>query len=136
ARGVASLSARACDVIAVVGGGGARTDLAAFDDEQVARVIALAPVPVITGIGHEIDRSIADEVAHTSAKTPTATARLLVAHVTEQAGRVEEMWSVIARLSQRGLAAHDAALLERAQRTHRSVRAALATVDDRLSRQA
>ena len=45
-----------------------------FDAEPIARAIAAAPVPVLTGLGHEIDRSVADEVAHTSLKTPTACA--------------------------------------------------------------
>ena len=66
------------DVVVLVRGGGARTDLAAFDHERVARAIALCPLPVLVGVGHEIDRSVADEVAHLSAKTPTATAALLV----------------------------------------------------------
>ena len=65
------------DVIAVVRGGGARSDLAPFDTEIVARAITEMPVPVITGIGHETDRTIADDVAHTCAKTPTAAAATL-----------------------------------------------------------
>ena len=62
------------DVIVVIRGGGARTDLATFDTEVIARAIARSPVPVLTGLGHEIDRSVADEVAHTALKTPTACA--------------------------------------------------------------
>ncbi|MBA50538.1 MAG: exodeoxyribonuclease VII large subunit [Acidimicrobiaceae bacterium] len=70
------------DVIAVVRGGGARTDLLAFDLESVARAVALAPIPVFSGIGHEIDRSIVDEVVHTAFKTPTACAASIVQIVT------------------------------------------------------
>ncbi len=66
------------DVIVVVRGGGSRSDLSPFDTEMVARAITEMPVPVVTGIGHETDRTIADEVAHTSVKTPTAAASLLV----------------------------------------------------------
>ena len=66
------------DVVVVVRGGGAKTDLAAFDHEKVARAIAACPRPVVVGVGHEIDRSVADEVANTSAKTPTAAAALIV----------------------------------------------------------
>ncbi len=132
ARGIASAAGRACDVIAVVRGGGARTDLAAFDDEQVARAIAGSPVPVITGIGHEIDRSVADELAHTAEKTPTACAQLLVTRVAEHLGRVEEVWALIARLAQRDLTNHDAALRSHARRAERSVRACLAEGDRRL----
>ncbi len=66
------------DVMVVVRGGGARTDLAVFDHEVVARAIATCPIPVIVGVGHETDRSVADEVAHTSVKTPTAAAKSLI----------------------------------------------------------
>jgi exodeoxyribonuclease VII large subunit len=69
------------DVVVMVRGGGAATDLAAFDGERLARAIAASPVPVLTGIGHEIDRSVADEVAHTAYKTPTACAASLVEQV-------------------------------------------------------
>ena len=69
------------DVIAVVRGGGDRTDLLAFDLASVAKAIALCPLPVFCGIGHEIDTSVADQVAHTAAKTPTACTAALVAHV-------------------------------------------------------
>ncbi len=76
-----ALAGRGLDLLAVVRGGGARTDLAAFDDERVARAIAACPVPVWTGIGHEIDTSVADAVAARSLKTPTACAAELVAEV-------------------------------------------------------
>tara|TARA_Y100000588_G_scaffold174903_1_gene188956 strand:- start:5250 stop:6506 length:1257 start_codon:yes stop_codon:yes gene_type:complete len=66
------------DVIAVVRGGGARTDLMAFDLESVATAVANSTRPVLSGIGHEIDRSVVDEVAHTAFKTPTACAAALV----------------------------------------------------------
>lgn len=66
------------DVIALVRGGGARTDLAAFDTAPVARAIATSPKPVLCGIGHEIDTSVADMVAHISLKTPTACAQHLI----------------------------------------------------------
>jgi exodeoxyribonuclease VII large subunit len=78
---VATMSKRPVDVIAVVRGGGARTDLMAFDLESVARAVAASPVPIFSGIGHEIDRSVVDEVAHTAFKTPTACAAALVQHV-------------------------------------------------------
>jgi exodeoxyribonuclease VII large subunit len=71
------------DVIVLARGGGARSDLAPFDAEAVARAITEMPVPVLTGIGHENDRTVADEVAHTCAKTPTAAAAMLVAQVDE-----------------------------------------------------
>ncbi|MGV3760197.1 MAG: exodeoxyribonuclease VII large subunit [Actinomycetota bacterium] len=133
ARGIASVAGRACDVIAVVRGGGARTDLAAFDDELVARTIARCPVPVLVGVGHETDRSVADDVAHRSEKTPTACAQLLVARVADHLGRVEDAWTVIARLAQRDLAVHDAALRQHGRRTVRGVERCLGEADQRLS---
>ena len=69
------------DVIAVVRGGGDRTDLLAFDLASVAKAVAMCPLPVFCGIGHETDTSVVDQVAHTAAKTPTACASALVAHV-------------------------------------------------------
>ena len=76
------------DVVVITRGGGSRADLSWFDQKDLAVGIAECPVPVITAIGHEIDRSIADDVAHTSCKTPTAAAELLVELVDRQAGRV------------------------------------------------
>ncbi|MEZ5281302.1 MAG: exodeoxyribonuclease VII large subunit [Acidimicrobiales bacterium] len=77
------------DVVAVVRGGGAKGDLIAFDHGDVARSIAGCPVPVLVGVGHEIDRSIADEVAHSSLKTPTACAGALVGHVRAFLDRID-----------------------------------------------
>jgi exodeoxyribonuclease VII large subunit len=132
ARGLASASARACDVIALVRGGGARTDLACFDDEAVARAIALCPVPVVTGIGHETDRSLADELAHTAEKTPTACAQMLAGRVGEQMALVEGLWTTVARRAERGLSAHEAAVRAHAGRAQRSTRASLAGAAARL----
>ena len=113
------------DVIAVVRGGGARTDLAAFDDEAVARAIAGAEAPVFIGVGHEIDTSVADEVAHTSAKTPTACAQLLVARVAEVAAVLESTWSAIAAHATRAVAHEERHLLGHASQLARSGRLAL-----------
>ena len=100
-RGVAAalrqLAVHELDVIALIRGGGARTDLATFDREVVARTIAGLRLPVITGIGHEIDRSVADEVAHTSCKTPTACAAFLVTRARAFHDRVDACWAGIAR---------------------------------------
>ena len=87
------------DVVVVVRGGGARTDLAAFDHERVVRAIARCERAVVVGVGHEVDRSVADEVAHTSAKTPTAAAAVLVEAVTRFDGDVERAAARLAVLT-------------------------------------
>jgi exodeoxyribonuclease VII large subunit len=87
--GLRQLAMRDLDVVVLARGGGSRTDLAPFDSEVVARAIAAMPVPVVCGVGHEIDRSVADEVAHTSCKTPTACAQLLVGEVQAFVARVD-----------------------------------------------
>ena len=69
-RALERLQREALDVVVIVRGGGSKLDLSSFDDEKLGRAIAAMPIPVITGIGHENDRRIADEVAAVSAKTP------------------------------------------------------------------
>lgn len=88
-QALARLSDEPVDVVALVRGGGSKLDLATFDSELLGRRISSMPVPVVTGIGHETDRSIADEVAAISLKTPTAVAEWIIARVAEFAGRVE-----------------------------------------------
>ncbi|MFP4525493.1 MAG: exodeoxyribonuclease VII large subunit [Bacteroidales bacterium] len=66
------------DVVTIIRGGGAQSDLSCFDLYGLASNIAQFPLPVITGIGHEKDESVADIVAHTKQKTPTAVADFLI----------------------------------------------------------
>ncbi len=68
------------DCIVLIRGGGSRLDLDVYNDRQLAEAIARAPLPVLTGIGHETDRTVADEVAHTAQKTPTAVAAYILTH--------------------------------------------------------
>ena len=81
ALGVAAASRP--DAILLVRGGGSFEDLMCFNDESVARAVAACPVPVVTGIGHEPDTSIADMVADRRASTPTAAAESVAPAIDE-----------------------------------------------------
>jgi len=106
---------RAVDCTVLIRGGGSRSDLAVFDSRAVAEAVARSPVPVLTGLGHEIDESIADRVAHTALKTPTKVAELLVDRVARQEAAMDELRRAVARASrQRLLRGHEA--LGRAER--------------------
>jgi exodeoxyribonuclease VII large subunit len=78
ARAVTALNRSDCDVIAVVRGGGARADMAAFENEAVVRAIATASKPVFTGIGHTGDETLADIVAARACITPTECGQQIV----------------------------------------------------------
>jgi exodeoxyribonuclease VII large subunit len=66
--------------IVLIRGGGSKIDLSDFDNRELAIAIAESRIPVLTGIGHDIDLSIADRVAHTHLKTPTAVANFIIDH--------------------------------------------------------
>ena len=72
------------DIVVIIRGGGASTDLTCFDDYTLASHCAQFPIPIITGIGHTRDVSVVDMVVHTSLKTPTAAAEWLIARIAQQ----------------------------------------------------
>ncbi|MET0145031.1 MAG: exodeoxyribonuclease VII large subunit [Ilumatobacteraceae bacterium] len=126
------------DVIVVIRGGGSRNDLATFDAEPIARAIAAAPVPVLTGLGHEIDRSVADEVSHTSLKTPTACAQHLVGRVAEYVAAVEQCHAAVVAAARARIVTAEWALADRthriARRTHDAVERAGERLGTRIDR--
>ena len=134
AAGIATLSRRGdLDAIVVIRGGGAKNELAVFDSELIARTIAGATRPVLTGLGHEVDRSVADEVAHTALKTPTACAGALIERVLQYRAGTEAAWSAIRLRSVTSLGTATNELSEMAHRIARRTHAAVERSDERLS---
>ncbi len=92
------------DVVVLIRGGGSRSDLDCFNGYELAMNIAQFPLPVLTGIGHERDETIADIVACRSLKTPTAVAEFLIDRVSDFTGRLtlleEQFTQVIERIMQ------------------------------------
>lgn len=117
------------DVVAVVRGGGSRTDLSCFDDERLARAIAAMPVAVFTGIGHEIDTSVADHVAHSVFKTPTSCAAALVERVAGSYGELESLWASIRGVGLARVRAAESFLDDASRRSTRDALRGVATAD-------
>jgi exodeoxyribonuclease VII large subunit len=91
-------------LIIVGRGGGSLEDLWAFNEEAVARAIATSPVPVISGVGHEVDFTIADFVADIRATTPTQAAEIVVSRLEEQERRLADARTLLLRDIDRKLA--------------------------------
>lgn len=85
------------DCVVIIRGGGAVSDLSGFDSLALAENIANFPLPVITGIGHERDETVADMVAHTRVKTPTAAAALLIDNLKSVNELLDDMRERVAR---------------------------------------
>jgi exodeoxyribonuclease VII large subunit len=121
-------SARAeCDVLIVARGGGSIEDLWSFNDERVARAICASSIPVVSGIGHEIDFTIADFVADARAPTPSGAAELVVPDrnaYLEALARTSERMSACVRRELRSVNARFDAALRRLNLVHPGVRLA------------
>jgi exodeoxyribonuclease VII large subunit len=124
---------RDLDCVVVIRGGGARNELATFDAESIAMAIVTSAIPVLTGLGHEIDRSVADEVAHTALKTPTACAGALIDAVHAYQTATERVWGAIAALARQDLDRVASSLSDRAHRIARRTHAAVERADERLA---
>jgi exodeoxyribonuclease VII large subunit len=94
---LAALAGLPVDCAVLIRGGGSRSDLAVFDSRAIAEAIARAPFPVLAGLGHEIDVSIADQVAHQSFKTPTKVAEFLVERIVRQEQRLDDLRRTLVR---------------------------------------
>jgi len=97
ASALGALAGLEVDCAVLIRGGGSRADLAVFDSRRIAEAVARAPLPVLTGLGHEIDESISDMVAHTALKTPTKVAEFLVERLRAADLRVAEVRRALKR---------------------------------------
>ena len=88
------------DIVVIIRGGGATTDLGCFDDYELASHCAQFPLPILSGIGHTRDMSIVDMVAHTSVKTPTAAAEWLIERVAKQVEMISQLVLRLQRATQ------------------------------------
>lgn len=109
------------DVIALVRGGGSADDLAIFNDERLVRAIAASRIPVITGIGHEVDESLADLAADVRASTPSNAAERLTP---DKAALLAQIRQTKSQLGRR--------LLELIQRERAELRRTLASLPERI----
>jgi exodeoxyribonuclease VII large subunit len=89
------------DVVVIIRGGGATTDLSGFDTLLLAENVANFPLPIITGIGHDRDESVLDMISHTRVKTPTAAAAFLIDHLAQVYERIEDSQRALVNLVKR-----------------------------------
>ncbi len=124
------------DAVVLIRGGGSRSELAVFDAEAIAMAIVGSPLPVFTGLGHEIDRSVADAVAHTALKTPTACAAALVEQVGRFRQRVDDAAAELQHAADVALQRAVADVGTVAEGIRHRVRSAVARSDERLASRA
>lgn len=110
------------DVVVIIRGGGASTDMSCFDDYNLASHCAQFLLPIIAGIGHTRDVSVVDMVVHTSVKTPTAAAEWLIERVAEQVDRVGGLMLRLQRATQNAVSREKNRLLLYEQQIFNAVR--------------
>lgn len=91
------------DCAIIIRGGGSKLDLSAFDNYAIAKQISEMQIPLIIGIGHEIDQTITDLVSHSSLKTPTAVANFLIERNLEFESGLQYLWQSISRISRQNV---------------------------------
>jgi exodeoxyribonuclease VII large subunit len=113
------------EIIAIIRGGGSADDLSVFNDEKLVRAIAASKIPVITGIGHEVDESLSDLAADIKASTPSNVAQML-SH--DRHAEIAKIESAISRTKQVILQNINTALRENRDKTSRIARDILAKI--------
>lgn len=124
------------DAVLILRGGGSELDLACFDDYQLAVAIASCPIPVVTAIGHDRDVHIADMVAHTSVKTPTALADLFLDALRAQDDVLDRLQQRVGAAVQRRFSAMEQGLGALRSRIHLALTRKLGTRENALVRAA
>ena len=126
------------EVVVIIRGGGATSDMSGFDTLALAENVANFPIPIITGIGHDRDESILDMVSHTRVKTPTAAAAFLIDHLKGVLDTIEGAQSLITHYAQQKLSSLQtqlAAFQERLQSTvQQRIISQMATISNTESR--
>lgn len=127
-QALGALDRRGLDVLLIVRGGGAREDLAAFDDERVVRAVAGCRTPIVSGVGHETDVTLTDFAADLRASTPSAAAELIVREHQELSRRIGQLAQSLAHITR-----HRLERFARRLETARSARG-LAAMERRVAR--
>ena len=108
------------DLTIIIRGGGATLDLDCFDSYELGTHIAQFPIPVVTGIGHERDETIADMVAHTKLKTPTAVAEFILSGIRNFELELNEKFMLLARVLRQNIEQENASLDQLSYKFQRS----------------
>ncbi len=103
------------DALVIIRGGGAKLDLAAFDSLELGKAIAHFPIPILTGIGHEIDETVLDLVAYSALKTPTAVADFILNHNMQFEAGLMGLSQTIAKLMDETISAEKSRLQQMSQ---------------------
>ncbi len=106
------------DAVVIIRGGGARLDLSAFDSYELCKTIAEFPLPVLTGIGHDVDETVADLVAHTALKTPTAVADFILNRTATFEGEMQYLAQYVQQQTERALKSQEMQLQQAEQTLH------------------
>ena len=122
------------DAILILRGGGSELDLACFDDFDLAVTIATLPVPVITAIGHDKDVHIADMVAHSSVKTPTALADVFIEAFQAQDALIDRLGQRVMAAARQVLGREELKLGGVESRMHRALQGRVSALEMRLQK--
>ncbi len=120
------------DVVVIIRGGGATSDMSGFDTFLLAENVANFPLPVITGIGHERDECVLDMISHTRVKTPTAAAAFLIENLAQTQGRISRCGQMLTLLARRRLETERLRLMPLKGKVLSAAKLSLTTANHRL----